>query len=99
MMGSHRRVLNEQNTASFTNGKQTALWDGGYHSCPCGGGAGVGWGVERAATEKDIEKGGWSRAAWRQKVARPSLPGTHPEDAGQVPGLGVDNIRGQDGGG
>lgn len=42
VIGSHRRILKEQDTASFTNRKRAALWDGGYGSCPCGGGGGRG---------------------------------------------------------
>lgn len=46
--------------------------------------------VKRAAVEKETERSGWSRATQGR---------THPKDAWQVPGLGVDHIRGQDGGG
>lgn len=49
--------------------------------------------------EKETEKSGWSRATWRPTVAQPTCPGAHPKDAWQVPGLGVNNIRGQDRGG
>lgn len=55
------------------------------------------WGqgaVKRAATEKDTEKRGWSRAMQRRMAARLTPPGTHPKNAWQVPGLGVDDIRG-----
>lgn len=65
MMGSHRRVLNEQDLASFTHGGRTALWDGGYLSHPCGGdGAAVGVrcrGQPRRRTQRRVSGAGLRR--------------------------------------
>lgn len=54
--------------------------------------------MKRAAME--MEEGGWSGANGETDggPAHPA-PGTHPKDAWQVLGWGVDNIRGQDRGG
>lgn len=91
MMGSHGRALGQRDAGSFTYRKCTALWDGGNRGRPCGGdGGGICVCLKRAATEKETDRRGCSRATRRQ---------THPKDAWQVPGLGVNNIRGQDGGG
>ena len=83
MMGSHGRALGQRDAGSFAYGKCTALWDGGNRGGICVC-------VKRAATEKETDRRGCSGATRRQ---------THPKDAWQVPGLGVNNIRGQDGGG